>query len=105
MVKIYIGFANGLRFHDKAVDDLNKMARKKRLDSDSDSSFSSDEEEKIKRKPVKKRPPSPVKSPPELKRKQSKPNTVVKFNKNVSKDARKTVEQVHTSSDEENEFC
>nr|CDJ97183.1 RecF RecN SMC protein and SMCs flexible hinge domain containing protein [Haemonchus contortus] len=81
------------------------MARKKRVDSDDDSDFSSDDD-KPKKKTAKKRHPSPAKSPPGLKRKQSKPNTPAKVTKALSKDNKKKGEQRQdsSSSDEQNEF-
>ncbi|VDO24177.1 unnamed protein product [Haemonchus placei] len=107
------------------------MARKKRVDSDDDSDFSSGDaliftfprsacsslrngvplkirldDDKPKKKTAKKRHPSPAKSPPGLKRKQSKPNTPAKVTKALSKDNKKKGEQRQdsSSSDEQNEF-
>ncbi|VDO90704.1 unnamed protein product [Heligmosomoides polygyrus] len=82
------------------------MVRKKTVESDDDSDFSSDEDARPKKKTARKRPTSPTKSPPGLKRKQAKLNTTAKVSKGSSKDAKKGAEQKEggSSSEEENEF-
>uniref|UniRef100_A0A0K0DCD6 SMC_N domain-containing protein n=1 Tax=Angiostrongylus cantonensis TaxID=6313 RepID=A0A0K0DCD6_ANGCA len=52
------------------------------------------DDEEVKRKPGKKRQPSPAKSPPAFKRKQAKAYTPAKVSKNPSKDGKKASEQV-----------
>ncbi|KJH49149.1 putative dGTPase [Dictyocaulus viviparus] len=81
------------------------MVRKKRVDSDDDSLIS-DEDDRSRRKPAKKRLPSPAGSPPGFKKKQAKPNTPAKVNRAVSKESKKAADQkkVPSSSDDENEF-
>ncbi|WKX98391.1 hypothetical protein Q1695_013798 [Nippostrongylus brasiliensis] len=83
------------------------MPRKQLVESDDDSDFSSDEETKKKKKPPRKRQTSPAKSPPDLKKKNSKLSTPAKISKGPSKDGRKGAEQqpgAASSSEEENEF-
>lgn len=79
------------------------MTRKKRLDSGNDSDFASDDAERGRRKPGKKRQSSPTKSP-SSKRKQAKAHTPTKLSKNTLRDSKKTTEQAESSSGEENEF-